>query len=87
VEQIKTFSDQRLDGHCIYCGNKPDSRDHVPSKVFLDRPFPENLPVVAACTECNQNFSLDEEYVACLLECTLCGTTEPKLLKRGKISD
>jgi len=87
LEQIRTFSDDRLEGHCIYCGNEPETREHVPSKILLDKPFPENLPVVQACAECNQGFSLDEEYLACLLECTLCGTTEPELLKRKKIGE
>ena len=86
MEQIRTFSDSRLEGHCIYCGNEPETKEHVPSKILLDKPFPENLPVVQACAKCNQGFSLDEEYLACLLECALCGTTEPELLKRGKIS-
>lgn len=85
MRQIRTFSDIRLEGHCIYCLKDADSREHVPSKVFLDKPFPENLPIVPACSKCNQDFSLDEEYVACLLECTLSGTTDPEHLERLKI--
>ena len=86
MEQIRTFSDQRLDGHCIYCGGEPETREHVPSKVLLEKPYPDNLPIVSACERCNQGFSLDEEYFACLLECVLCGTTEPKQLKRSSIA-
>ena len=86
MEQIKTFSDKRLEGHCIYCGNEPETKEHVPSKILLDKPFPENLPIVQACTKCNQGFSLDEEYLACLLECVLSGTTDPELIKKDKIS-
>ncbi len=70
---------------CSYCGEHPDTRDHVPSKILLDEPFPENLPVVPCCDKCNQSFSLDEEYIACLIECVLSGTTDINQLKREKI--
>ena len=77
--------DSRLTGACVYCGGQPDTRDHVPSRVFLDDPLPDDLPVVEACEWCNHGFSLDEEYVACLLECVLCGTTDTESLRRDKI--
>lgn len=86
MEQIRTFSDQRLDGLCIYCGGEPETREHVPSKILLEKPYPENLPIVSACESCNQGFSLHEEYFACLLECVLCGTTEPEQLNRTSIA-
>lgn len=70
---------------CCYCGEKSETRDHVPSKVLLDDPFPENLPVVPCCLECNQNFSLDEEYFACIIECAFHGTTQIDKLGRDKI--
>jgi len=79
------FLDRRQKGGCAYCGSKPDTRDHVPSKILLDDPLPLDLPVVAACSACNSGFSLDEEYLACLLECTLCGTTSPSGLRRKKV--
>jgi len=75
----------RLDGMCCYCGDFPDTRDHVPSKVLLNDPFPENLPVVPCCSSCNQNFSKDEEYFACLIECIVSGSVEIENLKRDKI--
>lgn len=53
---------------CIYCGNKADTREHTPSKAFLDEPFPENLPTIPACFKCNNGFSNDENYVACYLD-------------------
>ncbi|HUT36782.1 MAG TPA: hypothetical protein VNE39_25095 [Planctomycetota bacterium] len=77
--------DERLLGTCVYCGREPDTRDHVPSKVFLDNPLPDNIPVVEACAACNQGFSLDEEYLACLLECVLCGTVDTEVLHRDKV--
>jgi hypothetical protein len=85
MDPRKLFVDERLTGLCCYCGNYPDSRDHIPSRVLLDEPFPSNLPVVEACGICNGGFSQDEEYLACLVECVICGTTEPDALQRQKI--
>lgn len=62
---------------CCYCGGYADTVDHVPSKVFLDEPYPDNLPVVPCCRKCNEEFSLDEEYVAVLLECVRLQTFSP----------
>ncbi len=77
--------DQRLTGMCAYCGAEPDTRDHVPSKVLLDEPYPAQLPVVDACVNCNAGFSLDEQYLACLLECVLSGTALSTGVQREKI--
>ena len=85
MEQIKPFSDSRLEGYCAYCGDITNTRDHVPSKILLDEPYPENLPVVPACSKCNQGFSLDEEYLACLIECIIVGSTKPRDVKRDKM--
>ena len=86
MKQINTFSDDRLNHYCAYCGGRTGTRDHVPSKVLLEKPYPENLPVVPACLECNNGFSFDEEYFACFLECVLSGTTEPEKFSRTRIS-
>ena len=72
-------------GFCVFCGGSTESRDHVPSKVFLDSPYPANLPVVPACDPCNGGFSRDEQYVACLIACAQAGATEPDAVKRLKI--
>ena len=86
MNQIKTFSDNRLDIVCSYCGkDMADTRDHIPSKILLNEPYPENLPIAPCCSKCNQGFSLDEEYVACLLECVICGTVETEKLSKQKI--
>ena len=71
---------------CVCCGARPDTRDHCPSKVLLDEPYPGNLPVVEACAKCNGSISLDEQYFACFLECVMCGTENPQGLKREKIA-
>ncbi len=82
MDPRKLFIDQRLNCMCAYCGGLPDTRDHVPSKVLLDEPLPVELPVFDACQGCNVAFSLDEQYLACFLECVICGTSEPSSLKR-----
>ena len=79
------FVDDRLLSVCAYCGGTPDTRDHVPSRFLLDDPLPNNLPVVEACVTCNQGFSLDEEYVACFLECVLVGSLDINLIRREKV--
>lgn len=86
MEQLKNLADDRLIYGCIYCGDLEKTRDHVPSKVFLDSPFPENLPVVGACENCNNSFSIDEEYLACLIECAVAGTTDPSYIRRPNIA-
>lgn len=87
MDPRKLFIDERLKGTgtCVYCGAEADSRDHVPSKVMLDDPFPSNLPVVGACSDCNGGFSLDEQYLACFLECVVVGSSNPDLIQRPKI--
>ena len=67
-----------------FCGGKTGTRDHCPSRVLLDEPYPENLPVVPACRQCNGRFSDDEEYLACLLSCVVVGSTDPAAMPRKK---
>ncbi len=87
MEQIDVFADERLLARCVYCGTGSiETRDHVPSRVLLDRPYPDNLPVVPACDACNQSFSRHEQYVACLLESVVAGTSEPNVIGRNNIS-
>ena len=53
------FIYERHTGNCVYCGAYPDTRDHVPSKVLLNEPYPPDLPVIGACQRCNTSYSLD----------------------------
>ena len=85
MRQIQPTADERILAACIYCGAAPDSRDHVPSRVLLDDPFPDNLPVVPSCRGCNTSFSLDEEYCAALIDCVTVGTAEPTGHHRAKV--
>ncbi|UKS61506.1 HNH endonuclease [Bacillus toyonensis] len=74
----KYFGDERLRHRvvyskssyteCIYCGKESDTREHIPSKVFLNRPFPENLSTVSACLTCNNSYSSDEVLLALLIQ-------------------
>lgn len=87
MDQIPCYGDERKLAYCAFCGQRrPETRDHCPSKVLLDEPYPENLPVVGACSKCNGSFSADEEYLACLLSCVLAGSTDPAKIHRQKTS-
>lgn len=85
MKQLRNYADKRMRGQCLYCGGPPETREHVPPKVLLDRPFPDNLPVVEACYECNNKFSKDEEYLACLLDCVVSGTTHSESVQRPQV--
>ena len=86
MEQLRDFSDDRLVLGCIFCGGQDETREHVPSRAFLDVPYPENLPVVGACRQCNGGFASDEEYLACLIEVVVAGSTDPQAMRRPKIA-
>lgn len=86
MQQVPDYADERRKGFCVHCGGDYETDDHMPSKVFLDRPFPENLPVSPACARCNEGFSKDEEYLACLVECVLAGAADPEKIVRSSIA-
>lgn len=86
MQQLPNYGDQRTLAFCAFCGGETGTRDHCPSKVFLDEPYPENLPVVPACRACNSSFSADEEYLACLVSCVIAGSTDPEAVLRAKVS-
>lgn len=86
MEQIRDYSDERLRGGCVFCHGPEETRDHVPSRVFLDSPLPSNLPVVPSCWKCNNGFSPDEEYLACLVEIAAVGSTDPGMMRREKVA-
>lgn len=86
MDQLLELADDRLINNCIFCGAEADTRDHVPSRILLDSPYPENLPVVGACKICNQGFSKDEQYLVCFLESVLVGSTEPEKIQRPSVA-
>ncbi len=86
MQQLPDYGDERNKGWCVFCGGPMETRDHAPSRVFLDEPYPENLTVLACCLACNRSFSLDEEYLACLIECARTGSVEKARAARPKIA-
>lgn len=87
MDYLNDFADERLINGCVYCvDGLEETRDHVPSRILLKPPYPTNLPVVAACRKCNAGFSLDEEYVAALLECVLAGSTDPLKIRHERVA-
>jgi hypothetical protein len=87
MKQIDDFSDERHKAFCPYCGRmtEPRNREHVPSKVLLDEPYPEQLQNIYPCQKCNTDFSKHEEYVACLIECARIGSCDVRAIERAKI--
>lgn len=53
---------RKSDMACIYCGEEANTREHCPSKVFLQPPLPTDLPVLPACSKCNNDYSKDEKH-------------------------
>ena len=85
MKQIPNYGDERQLAFCTHCGGETGNKDHVVSKVFPDKPYPENLPIISICRSCNQGFSKDEEYLACLVECSRIGSVDVDDLEREKI--
>lgn len=86
MQQLRCYGDVRNKGFCVHCGGRSETVDHAPSRVLLDEPYPDNLMAAPACRKCNNEFSIDEEYLACLLECVITGDTAPDKLRWAKIS-
>jgi hypothetical protein len=80
MRQLNDCSDARNHGLCIHCGKGLDegnsSRDHVPTRALLNIPYPDDLPTVEICGECNNGFSKDEEYLVALIACVISGSVE-----------
>jgi len=85
MKHPQNYGDERQLLQCVFCGGPTQTVDHCPSRVLLDEPYPEQLPTVPACLPCNNSFSLDEEYLACLVACVLAGSTDPDNVTRPKI--
>jgi hypothetical protein len=81
MQVFPDYSDQRFKGYCIHCtapdGSKPFNNDHIPSRNLLAKPYPEDLPTISICEECNTEFSTSEEYLRTLLECVISGSCDP----------
>ena len=86
MDPLTDFADNRLINGCIYCEGSAETRDQVPSRLLLEPPYPENLPIVGSCNSCNQAFSKDEQYLVCLLEAALVGSTDPDKIRRPSVA-
>ena len=42
-------SNKREESRCIYCLDEADSREHLPSRILFDEPYPENLTICTSC--------------------------------------
>ncbi len=84
MDPRKLFYDDRLKT-CVHCGSAPEDGDHVPSKVLLDQPYPPNLPVVSSCRSCNNSFSADEPYLACMIDCAASDAEEAGHVPRDRV--
>jgi hypothetical protein len=48
---------------CIYCNLAvADTVDHIPPKLLLAKPYPDNLLTVPSCFKCNSSFQNHDEY-------------------------
>jgi len=87
MDQVAEFTDERQKAWCVHCGRRltgvEHSRDHVPSKSLLLKPYPDNLPVVPVCRSCNTGFAPDEEYLLAFLGSVLAGSTDPEKQVHG----
>ncbi len=87
MRQIEEFVDERQKSWCIHCARAlaglDTNEDHVPSKSLLTKPRPHHLPTVTICKDCNEGFSLDEQYVVTFLSCVLAGSTDPEKQKNA----
>jgi hypothetical protein len=67
---------------CLFCGEIADTKDHIPSKKLLEKPYPNNLLTIPSCDKCNKSFSLDEEY---FLNVLVEISNNPTLLAKKKV--
>jgi len=65
--------ERKTDMSCVFCNAHAETREHTPSKVFLSKPYPENLSVVPSCGECNNSFSSDELYSFLMIKLLING--------------
>ena len=74
----------------MHCGtdltSKQTTREHIPSRCLLRKPYPAELVTIESCRSCNEGFSYDEEYLIGLLSTVLVGSTEPERQKTPEVA-
>lgn len=89
--QLNLFAGQsrRRGSHpCVYCGTPSDTKDHVPPKCFLVKPYPPklNLPTLPSCRKCNGSLGRDQEYfLAVLAQISEAPSLTKELEEGGKL--
>lgn len=90
LDERGLYIDERYEfgRRCIYCPAELTnvSREHTPSKSFLDKPYAPRLPTVPDCPECNKGFDKDDEFAAVLVECWRCNTARPESVERETVA-
>lgn len=86
MKRVECYGDSRILNGCFHCGEGADTVDHAPPKILLDKPYPDEMIVVPSCYACNNSASLDESWLACVIDCVVTGEVEPKRVSRPAIS-
>lgn len=86
MKRIECYGDSRILTGCFHCGGEANTVDHAPPKVLLDKPYPDEMIVVPSCYECNNSASLDESWLACLVECTVTGEVDAARVSRPAVA-
>ncbi len=86
MKRVDCYGDSRILTGCFHCSAEADTVDHAPPKVLLDKPYPSEMIVVPSCYDCNNSASLDESWLACVIECVVTGEVEPARVSRPAIA-
>lgn len=85
-ERIKPYlSYKKDDSRCVYCANLADSREHLPPRIFIDKAITKEWNIVPACRGCNNDFSQNEQFVACAIEYLVALAYYDGQIQRDKI--
>jgi hypothetical protein len=61
---------------CVYCTHSPGiTKDHVPPRIFFPEPRPGNLITVPACSKCNSDATMDDNYLFTIMMFGEAGNT------------
>lgn len=44
-----TYYDGKNENECIYCGAIANTREHFPSRILLNKPYPDYLFTLTTC--------------------------------------
>ncbi len=86
MKRVECYCDGRILTGCFHCGGLADTVDHTPPKVLLDKPYPEEMIVVPSCYACNNSASLDESWLACVIDCVVTGEVDAGRVSRPAIA-